>query len=109
MAVVDLALFKKHVRADDFDDDDPYLEHLLDTAVQTVITATRRSERELTEDNGGEFPRPLVHAVLMLAGHWYNQREAVGYTHMQEVPYSMQALIKPYCRLVDDESGTDER
>ena len=32
MAVVSLALFKKHVRADDFADDDEYLQHLLDTA-----------------------------------------------------------------------------
>ena len=38
MAVVSLALFKKHVRADDFADDDEYLEHLLDTAESAVIT-----------------------------------------------------------------------
>ena len=52
MSVVSLALFKKHVRADDFADDDSYLEHLLNTAEDAVITATRRTERELTALNG---------------------------------------------------------
>ena len=44
MAVVSLALFKKHVRADDFADDDEYLQHLLDTAESAVITATNRTQ-----------------------------------------------------------------
>ena len=48
MAVVSLALFKKHVRADDFADDDEYLEHLLDTAESAVITATNRTKEECT-------------------------------------------------------------
>ena len=43
MSVVSLALFKKHVRADDFADDDSYLEHLLNTAEVSIITATAQS------------------------------------------------------------------
>ena len=42
MAAVDLALFKKHVRADDFADDDDYMQHLLDAAEVSVITATKQ-------------------------------------------------------------------
>ena len=34
MASLDLDLLKKHVRADDFSDDDQYLAHLLDAAKQ---------------------------------------------------------------------------
>lgn len=49
MAVVSLALFKKHVRADDFADDDEYLRHLLDTAESAVITATNRTQEELAQ------------------------------------------------------------
>ena len=47
MATVDLELLKKHVRADDFADDDEYLAHLLDAAEQYVCTATNREAAEL--------------------------------------------------------------
>ena len=100
MAVVSLALFKKHVRADDFADDDEYLEHLLSTAEVVVITSTNRTARELVDVNTGEFPAPIKHAVMMLAAHWYNQREIVSNVQMHEVPDSLQALIKPYRKLV---------
>jgi DNA packaging protein, QLRG family len=99
MAVVSLALFKKHVRADDFADDDVYLEHLLEAAEVSVISATNRNIDELT-DNGVEFPASLKHAIMMLAAHWYNQRESVSSVQMHEVPDSLQALVKPYRKLV---------
>lgn len=96
-----LALLKKQVRADDFSQDDAYLEHLLDTAKETVITATNRTEAELREmDSEGHLPKMLLQAVLMLAAHWYNQRESVAAVAMHEVPDSVQALVKPYRRLV---------
>ncbi len=101
MAAVDLALFKKHVRADDFADDDEYLEHLLETAESAVITATNRTEDELEKIGGGAMPSPIKHAVLMLGAHWYNQRESVSNVQMHAVPDSLQALIKPYRKLVE--------
>ena len=100
MAVVSLALFKKHVRADDFSDDDENLAHLIYAAEVSVITATKRTEAELTALNNGKFPAPLQQAVMMLAAHWYNQRESVSTTQMHQVPDALQSLIKPYRRLV---------
>lgn len=102
MATVDLALLKMHVRADDFSDDDQYLQHLLDAAEQYVCEATNRTKEELAELGGGELPVTLQQAVLLIAGHWYNQREAVSGVQMAEVPYTLQALIKPYRKLVTD-------
>lgn len=99
MALVDFALFKKHVRADDFADDDEYLTHLLETAEATVVTATNRSLEELTA--AGSLPKPLQHAVMMIAAHWYNQRESVSTSALHTVPDSLQALIKPYRKLAD--------
>lgn len=96
-----LALLKKQVRADDFSQDDAYLEHLLDTAKEAVIMATNRTEAELREmDSEGHLPKMLLQAALMLAAHWYNQRESVAAVAMHEVPDSVQALVKPYRRLV---------
>lgn len=102
MATVDLALLKKHVRADDFSDDDEYLTHLLTAAEQHVCRATNRSVEELLQMGDGIFPAELQQAVLLIAGHWYNQREAVSGVQMAEVPYTLQALIKPYRKLVND-------
>lgn len=107
MTVVSLELFKKHVRADDFADDDTYLAHLLEVAQESVINATNRTEAELTEMGGGAFPVSLQHAIMLLGGHLYNQRESVSQVQLHAVPDSLQALIKPFRKLADD-SGTDE-
>lgn len=104
MATVDITLLKQHVRADDFSDDDQYLAHLLEAAEQSVCTATNRTSDELVEMGGGKLPVMLQQAVLLTAGHWYNQREAVSGVQMAEVPYTLQALIKPYRKLVDDKA-----
>jgi uncharacterized phage protein (predicted DNA packaging) len=112
MATVDIALLKMHVRADDFSDDDQYLQHLLNAAEEYVCRATNRTTAELLElGDGSSLPATLKQAVLMIAGHWYNQREAVSGVQMAEVPYTLQALIKPYRKLVNDttdESGSVE-
>lgn len=101
MATVDIALLKQHVRADDFSGDDMYLTHLLDAAEAYVCDATHRTPVELVQEDG-TLPATLQQAVLLIAGHWYNQREAVSGVQMAEVPYTLQALIKPYRKLVDD-------
>ena len=101
MAAVSLALFKKHVRADDFSDDDEYLEHLIETAEEVVVKTVNRSREELEEMGDGGFPAPLCQAVMMLGAHWYNQRESVSTVQMHEVPDSLQALLKPYRKLVE--------
>lgn len=100
MSAVSLELLKKHVRADDFSDDDDYLSHLLETAQQHVTMSTSRTAAELMAMGAGEYPLPLRHAILMLAAHWYNQRESVSATQMHDVPDALQALVKPYRKLV---------
>lgn len=99
MASVSLELFKRHVRADDFSDDDGYLLHLLDTAEEWVSRETGRPLPELLEEGGGSLPLPLCQAVMLMAGHWYNQREGVSSGQMREVPYTLKALVKPFTRL----------
>lgn len=97
-----LALFKKHVRADDFTDDDELMQHYVDAAEAHVIQATNRTADELQQLGSGEYPAQLKQAVLLLAGHWYNQRESVAGVQMHEVPDALQALIKPFRKLAED-------
>ena len=100
MAITDWALFKKHVRADDFADDDEYLAHILDTAEMAVVTATNRPLEGRLEMGDGKLPTPSSRAAMMLGAHWYNQRESVSSVQMHAVPDSLQSLIKPYRKLV---------
>lgn len=97
-----LALFKNHVRADDFTDDDELMQHYVDAAEAHVIQATNRTADELQQLGSGEYPAQLKQAVLLLAGHWYNQRESVAGVQMHEVPDALQALIKPFRKLAED-------
>lgn len=50
--------------------------------------------------NPGDVPQPLRHAILMLAGHWYENRETVVVGQAPaEVPFAVEALISPYRRV----------
>lgn len=95
-----LRLLKKHVNADDFTADDALLTHYYEAAEEAVIGMTRRSREELA-DGGDDLPAELVQASLMLAAHWYNQREAVSTAAApKEIPYSISTLVSRYRRLV---------
>ena len=107
MAIVDLELFKRHCNVDNFNDDDELMEGILEAAEEAVILATRRSLEELQEMAGGKCPAPLRQAVLMLGAPWYNQRESVTAVQMHAVPDSLQALVKPYRKLANDTSSTE--
>ena len=97
--LTDFDLFRKHCRADDFDDETEYLRFLLEAAEEAIVNATNRSAAELVEMGGGEFPRSLRIAVDSLGAHWYNQREGVAAVQMHEVPATFEACVKPFKRL----------
>ena len=99
MAHTPLKLLKSHVRADDFEDDDAYLASILEVAESAVIRRTNRPEEDLLVMGGGQFPKELTHAVLLLAGEWYAQREAASSGERRPIPFGVDALIRPFCRL----------
>jgi ATPase subunit of ABC transporter with duplicated ATPase domains len=92
---------------DDYDSDDAYLLQLGEAAEAMVCTIVNRSRGEIIAIGGGEWPPMLKQAVMLLAGHWFNQREAVAGVQMHEVPNGVSALTKPYRVLVRDDCGTD--
>ena len=102
MSAVSLDLLKKHCRADDYDADDAYLTHLRDTAEEQVCLMVNRYRGEVEQMCDDGWPLPLRQAVLMLAAHWFNQRESVSGVQMHEVPSAVEALTKPYRRLVSE-------
>lgn len=109
MAYVSLAIFKKQVHAEDFTEDDEYLQTLLDAAESHIIRSTNRTEAELKamSSEANTLPRELRMATLMLGGHWYNQREAVSGTQYHDVPRTLDALVKPFRKLVSTGEGSE--
>lgn len=103
MSILDLALLKRQVRADDFSTDDARLQDCLDDAEDKVIMDTYRSLDELLAMGGGELPRPIRRAVLMLAAYWYDEGiTAAEERRLEAVPYGISSLIFPFRKLVAD-------
>lgn len=101
MSHTSLTLFKLHVRADDFADDDAYLQQCLDAAEQQVVTATNRTLDELLAlgPDGQSLPAPLTQAVLLVGGSLYDHRENDAPQQYTEIPWGAAAIIKQYRRL----------
>lgn len=47
-------------------------------------------------DSGAKVPRGIRHAILMLAGHWYLNREAVAPGSMGTVPLGVDELLSTF-------------
>ena len=101
MGYVWLQRIKQAVKAEDFNDDDEYLQFLAEAAEEHVMKRIRRQPEEILIKE--QLPFPLQQAVLMLIGHWYNQREAVGGSQLAEVPLGYEALVRPFVKLSDKE------
>lgn len=98
-----LDLLRQHVRADDLEGvDDALLRQYAAAALRMTEQQTARPLSEIAEMYGsaGKLPEDVVQAVLLLAGHWYNTREAVGAPgQAAAVPYGVSALLRPYRKL----------
>ena len=104
MAITTLELLKKHVRADDFDADDELLDSYRESAEETVLREIGMGEEEL-EQSFGKVPAPLRQAVLLLAGFWYDHREAASGGQVAELPFAVRSLTLPYKRLINDQES----
>lgn len=83
----------KHQCRIDHDDEDDLLMRYLNAA---LIHASNYIDGLLDESN------PVVQqAVLLLVGHWYDNREAVNndYQTPQSIPFGFEALLQPYRNL----------
>lgn len=99
MPRVSLELLKKQVRADDFEGDDIYLEHLLQVAESQVESMTGYSAEELACIPDWDYPAELKQAILLRAASMYAYREDVDTASLSEVPNSTKALVKPWQKM----------
>lgn len=47
-------------------------------------------------DSGDDVPEPIRQAILLLLGHWFENREATGLGTMSPVPIAVDSLLSPY-------------
>ena len=96
---------KKHLNIDaTFTADDSYLLSLADVAAEMVETHIDKPLNELT-DGEGNLPAPLVHAMLLLIGNFYANRESVTFANAQPLPHAFDLIINLYQNYKSTEGG----
>lgn len=90
---LDLDIIKKHLNLDDdFVADDEYLKQLAEVAENAVSIHIDRDFLEL-EDEEGNLPPALQHALLLLIANYYNNRESVTNVSANNIPFSYNYLL----------------
>lgn len=83
---------KKHLNIDDFfEDDDNYILGLIKVSEDIV---SKRIDKPLINcvTSDGELEASVKHAILLMVGTLYNNREATTPLNIKEVPYSFEYL-----------------
>ena len=96
MTIVTLEEIKANSRIEG-NAEDTLLESLGEAAEVTVLNLIERTQEDI-EAEFGKMPAPIRQAILMYADHLYNHRGIVNPTALYNVPYSIDAMIKPYIR-----------
>lgn len=97
---------KKQLNIDEeFHQDDEYLVDLAMAAENVVQTHIDRDLSEL-EDENGMLPASITHAMLLLVGNFYANRESVAFASAQILPHAYDYLIALYKNYDGDKEGT---
>ncbi|MGJ3501614.1 putative phage protein (possible DNA packaging) (plasmid) [Piscirickettsia salmonis] len=98
--MIDLIRLKSHLRIEDNSEDD-YLEFILAAAIQAVadyldrVIVNNPDDLE-TVENSVLINKSIEIAILMTAGHFYENREATSTLTVKEVPMSSHFLLNPH-------------
>lgn len=91
---VTLEEIKKHLNID-FGDDDAYLSDIVIVAQMSVEKAISTDLASYEAEDGSLNPM-LKHAVKILAGNFYANREPVSFATPSVIPYTLAYLIRPF-------------
>ena len=87
---------KKQLNIDEsFHDDDEYLVDLAKVAENAIQRHIDHPLSDL-EDDEGNLPMPLVHAMLLMIGTFYAKRESIAFAASVEVPLAYEYLLSLY-------------
>ena len=95
--IISLEQAKKHLLIDDsFTADDLYILDLITVAEDSVSQHLNVALDELLV--GGMLPPAIIHAMLLMIGNLYANREPVAYGTVTKVPLTYEYLIGLYKR-----------
>ncbi|MDE1466086.1 head-tail connector protein [Spartinivicinus poritis] len=97
--MIELTLVKKHLNIeDDITEDDAYVQVLTEAAIAHFESTTQRQlVKENPTDTAVVITREIEIGLLMLIGHWYNNRESVVIGGVvSELPLSTQTIWNKY-------------
>lgn len=75
-------------------DDDPLLQHFLNVAEESVIQYCGLTGLTMYTDT--TLPISIHQATILLAAHFYLNRNLVSFAQGTEIPYSFRFLLDPY-------------
>lgn len=120
MYIVTLAEAKKHLNIESyFTDDDTYINMLIDVSFNAIKNRCNQvnwvdsaSVTTGTTDYADYtiyqtiIPTAIKHAILLMVGNLYANREPVSFASPQVIPYALEFLLAPYINYGDLTSTT---
>lgn len=94
---IDAEDIKKHLNID-YDEDNGYLTQLVEAA-ESAIERFIQQPLEQLEDENGDIPAALKHAVRLMVGGFYANREPVAFATATEIPFGLMFLVMQYRKL----------
>ncbi|OJV22856.1 MAG: DNA-packaging protein [Bacteroidetes bacterium 41-46] len=92
---ITLEQVKKHLNVDEeFTSDDLYILDLITVSEDAISRHLNIALSEL--EAGGKIPPAITHAMLLMVGNLYANREPVSYGIMAKIPLSYEYLIGLY-------------
>ena len=100
---IDAEDIKKHLNID-YDEDDGYLTQLVEAAESAIERFIQQPLEQLEDENGdmdenGDIPAALKHAVRLMVGGFYANREPVAFATATEIPFGLMFLVMQYRKL----------
>ena len=90
---ISLEKCKKHLNIDkDFTEDDNYIMSLIEVAEEIVQRHIGYRFEDILVD--GQLPMALQHAMLLLIGQFYANREAVTFGSASELPLAYNYILQ---------------
>lgn len=87
---------KRHLNID-YEEDDLYLQDLIEAAEDAIERFIQQTLKDVEVD--GKLPASLKHAVRLMVGGFYANREPAAFAAASEIPYNLHFLIIQFRKL----------
>ena len=87
---------KRHLNID-YEEDDLYLQDLIEAAEDAIQRFIQQPLKDIEVD--GALPASLKHAVRIMVGGFYANREPAAFAATSEIPYGLHFLMIQFRKL----------